>query len=887
LGPGMDGTTTTDDNTCKVFEHGTDWVRADFHLHTKADKEFAYAGDDKAFVSAYVDALKKAGIGLGVITNHNKFDAAEYKALRKRARREGIGLLPGIELSVNDGANGVHTLIVFSDRWLENGHDYINQFLATQFLGRVPAQYEQENGRSDNDLLKTLKGLEQFNRDFFVVFAHVEAPSGLWHEVDGGRLQELSANPLIQRYALAFQKVRTHDKPDAKCRVKVKGWWQVHYPAEVEGCDAKNLSDIGRGQKSYLKIGDFSFDAVRYALSDSKHRVATEIPKIEHSHINSIRFEGGLLNGVKVPFSPHLNCIIGIQGSGKSSVLECLRFALTIEPGEKDKDYKKELIPYVLKSGGKVVVEATDEHGAQYEISRILNHQPDVRLNSKLQPNVSIREIVLRKPLYFGQKDLSDAGKTFGTDLVEKLVGEALKPIRQTIQASNEALKTAAGTLLSVQNDLGSLKEAETALNTVNLKLEQFDKHGVEAKLEKQIAFNDDSAFCDTVDEIADEWRDTLNATTDEAAETLDQLAVPNSKHNAEFFVKYDAKLGALKGTLAAARDLVKTIDGLRADLETLHNELDTTKDGLKDEFAEVERQLVEALKAQGITSIHPDDYVALKEEKTRLTAEIGELQKKTAKESDRKDALLQIISERNTALLSEFKLIAVELDKINNAQESLKVTPVFKGDKAAFRAQMEQVFAGSGIRRDYYQELATKYEDFAEIFKDLDNAATITKGKSDKFKEVFAENLAALLSYQVPNAYEVAYRGKALKSHSLDQRASAMMLFLLSQDENDVLLIDQPEDDLDSQTVYEEVVKLLRSIKANRQFIFVTHNANFPVLGDAESVTACHTEDEIASAVSASIDTKDCQAKIVNIMEGGEEAFERRKSIYQVWHVG
>jgi chromosome segregation protein len=235
--------------------------------------------------------------------------------------------------------------------------------------------------------------------------------------------------------------------------------------------------------------------------------------------------------------------------------------------------------------------------------------------------------------------------------------------------------------------------------------------------------------------------------------------------------------------------------------------------------------------------------------------------------------------------VLKEFQLIAGELDKINKAQGSLKVSPIFKGDKPAFRGQIEQMFGGSGIRKEYYQELATKYEDFGEIFRDVENAAKITRGKSETFKEMFMKNLAVLLSYQVPNAYEVTYRNKALKSHSLGQRASAMMLFLLSQDENDVLLIDQPEDDLDSQTVYEEVVKLLRDIKARRQFIFVTHNANFPVLGDAESVTACHTEDDIASAVSGSIDNKECQAKIVRIMEGGEEAFERRKSIYQVWN--
>lgn len=881
----MDGTTTTTEDAAQDFENHTAWVRADFHLHTKADKEFSYTGDSNNFTTAYVDALKTAGIRIGVIANHNKFDMGEYKALRGRARKEGIGLLPGVELSVNDGANGVHTVIVFSDKWLEGGHDHINQFLATAFKGRVPAQYEQENGRSNYDLVTTLKELDEFQRDFFVVFAHVEAASGLWNEIDGGRLQELSANPFVQKYGLAFQKVRTHDKPDAKCRVKVQGWWQGRYPAEVEGCDAKKLTEIGRGQKSYLKIGDLTFDAVRYALTDSKYRVAAEVPKIEHSHINAIRFEGGMLNGVRVPFSPHLNCIIGIQGSGKSSVLECLRFALTIAPGEKDKDYKNALVPYVLKSGGKVVVEATDRHGTRYEIGRILNHQADVRVNGKLQSNVSIREIVLRKPLYFGQKDLSDAGRAFGMDLVEKLVGETLKPVRQKVQAFNDALKKAAGTLLAVQDDLGTLQEAETALNTVSLKLEQFDKHGIDAKLEKQIAFDADAKFCDGVDAVAQDWLDALNGAIDETAESLDEVKIPESKHNADFFSKYDLKLGELKQTLAAARAVAKKIEEVQTDLNALHDELDATKDGLKDEFAEVERQLVDALKSQGVTSIQPDDYVELKNQNTELGNRIADLSKKTAKGNERRDALLQVLSERNAALLEEFKLIVGELDKINSAQGSLKVSPVFKGDKAAFRSQLEQAFAGSGIRREYYQELATRYEDFGEIFRDLDNAATLTKGKSETFKDLFSKNLTALLTYQVPNSYDVTYRNKPLKSHSLGQRASAMMLFLLSQDENDVLLIDQPEDDLDSQTVYEEVVKLLRDIKARRQFIFVTHNANFPVLGDAESVTACHTEDDVATAVSGSIDNKDCQAKIVKIMEGGQEAFERRRVIYQVWN--
>ncbi len=521
-----------------TFTHGSVWLRADFHLHTKADKEFSYDGEENAFVAAYVDGLKAANIGVGVIANHNKFNADEFKALRKKARSEGIGLLPGVELSVNDGSNGVHTLIVFSDAWLEGGQDYINQFLSNAFSGKTKAQYEQENGRTNDNLPQTLKKLDEFSKDFFIVFAHVEAPSGLWHELEGGRLTELAAHPLIEKYCLAFQKVRTHDKPDAKCRVKVKQWWP-HYPAEVEGCDPKKLDEIGRGESAFLKIGDFSFDAVKFALKDFAFRVAKEMPKVPHSHVTALRFEGGLLDGVNVPFSPHMNCLIGIQGSGKSSVLECLRYALNASFGEKpqDREYKEALIPYVLKSGGKVIVEAVDRHGTPFEVRRILDHAPDVYVEGVLRPDVSVRETVVTKPLYFGQKDLSAAGKGFGQDLVEKLVGESLKAIRKKIALEAATLRTAANALVSVQSDLDDKQERTSELDDVKFRLEQFDKYGVKDKLEKQVEFKRDRAFTMSVDTAAEDWRAALHEITTESEEVLAELVVPDSKANAAIFV--------------------------------------------------------------------------------------------------------------------------------------------------------------------------------------------------------------------------------------------------------------------------------------------------------------------------------------------------------------
>jgi len=92
------------------------------------------------------------------------------------------------------------------------------------------------------------------------------------------------------------------------------------------------------------------------------------------------------------------------------------------------------------------------------------------------------------------------------------------------------------------------------------------------------------------------------------------------------------------------------------------------------------------------------------------------------------------------------------------------------------------------------------------------------------------------------------------------------------------------PEDDLDNQTIFEDVIKLVRSLKPSIQFIFGTHNANFPVLGDAEQVGACTFTSGTSDIQTGSIDDPDIQKAIVSIMEGGREAFDRRKEIYQLW---
>jgi hypothetical protein len=293
-----------------LFKNGAEWLRADFHLHTKADKHFKYSGDENFYLSNYVNALETADIRVGLITNHNKFDFGEFRSLRTTAKKKGIFLLPGVELSVSDGANGVHVLIAFGDSWLKDGQDRISLFLTSMFPGKTSDEYQNGNGRSDKGILQTVEELEKTERDYFLIFPHVEDNKGLWREIGGGRLEEWREKRYheVRKRTLGFQKVRTDDD-----RKKVKNWLGDWYPAEVEGSDPKQISEIGRGNHCFVKLGAFTFKAVEFALTDHTARLRVDAaPKFTHSHIKKISFDGGTLDGREIRFSPELNTLIGI-----------------------------------------------------------------------------------------------------------------------------------------------------------------------------------------------------------------------------------------------------------------------------------------------------------------------------------------------------------------------------------------------------------------------------------------------------------------------------------------------------------------------------------------------------------------------------------------------
>ena len=159
-----------------------------------------------------------------------------------------------------------------------------------------------------------------------------------------------------------------------------------------------------------------------------------------------------------------------------------------------------------------------------------------------------------------------------------------------------------------------------------------------------------------------------------------------------------------------------------------------------------------------------------------------------------------------------------------------------------------------------------------------------ISSSEYTKLDKKLQDQYADLLKNQVSNNVEIYYHDKLLRHHSIGQRASALILFILMQSDNDIILIDQPEDDLDNKIIYDEVITAIAKKKQDIQFIFATHNANIPVLGDAERIFVVEYQDTTIDISQGNIDLKSTHKQIVDIMEGGEEAFDKRQLIYTSW---
>lgn len=876
-------------NNIKKFNNGSTWLRADFHLHTRADNEFKYDGNPNEFTKEYIKRLKENEIGIGVITNHNKFALDEFKDLYSKAKKEEIFLLPGVELSVKEGQNGLHCLIVFNyEEWCKNGTNFINSFLISAFEGI--SNFENENSMCKYSLSELLKKLDEHKnegRDSFIIMAHIEDPKGFYRELGGGRISELNNDELFRSFVLGFQKVRTTDYVK-----NLNLWLNNKLPLFLEGSDCKNLEEVGKphvqknaDKVTYIKLGDFNFDAVKYSLLPTSKRISDKIPLIKNGYIESISFTGGLLNNESLLFNNNMNNLIGIRGSGKSTVLETIRYGLDVPFGSNSKDtnYKSDIVYNLMRSGGMLEIVLKDRLNKSYKVQRVYNEKPNVYRDDTVIPFLKINENLLNI-LYFGQKDLSEIGEEgFGADLINKFFGHKVSDTREKINNQKQEIIKIIREIKDLRKDLEKKNEILEEKTGVEEKLKKYAEYNIQDKLKKQLNFEKDDNNINQLTSFLKSMVVDLESQLTDYKDNFAKLLKYNSEENKSVFEKVNIAGVEINQSIAAMHVLIAKIKINAAQIDTYKTEFKDVYTKLKDEFAQIKRTI-------NVAQINPDDFVKLHSRLNMLNTKIDELSKRAEKFTLMERRLVESLNNLERLYHTEFNDLIGAITDLNNKGLAVTINLEYKNDRESFSKFLEDNLKGTRIQKANLKKIIDKYTDTLQIFKDLYNnnsdLANFLGGGEQltNFRQRFIEYQETFLTYRVPDKYVLLYKGIELNKLSLGQRASALILFILTKEDNDVVIIDQPEDDLDNQTIYSDVIREITQLKSKTQFIFATHNPNIPVLGDCEQTICCKFSTDKLETVSGSIDCKLIQKEIVNIMEGGEEAFNKRNMIYQIW---
>lgn len=138
-------------------------------------------------------------------------------------------------------------------------------------------------------------------------------------------------------------------------------------------------------------------------------------------------------------------------------------------------------------------------------------------------------------------------------------------------------------------------------------------------------------------------------------------------------------------------------------------------------------------------------------------------------------------------------------------------------------------------------------------------------------------------MSYLAPR-YSLTFDQQEISQLSPGERGLLLLVFYLLVDKDDIpIIIDQPEENLDNQTIFKVLVKCIKAAKQRRQVIMVTHNPNLAVVCDAEQII-CATCDKATNTfnyISGGIESPVIKARVVEILEGTEPAFKNRKRKY------
>ncbi len=594
------------------------------------------------------------------------------------------------------------------------------------------------------------------------------------------------------------------------------------------------------------------------------------------------------MDGQTIHFSPYMTNLIGIRGAGKSTILEALRYALDIPIGQanRDQQYKETLVSELCGSGGKFAVKISNETGMVYTVERIYGEDPIVfRDGSEL---TNVRPDAIINALYFGQKDLSDIGAdAFGQDLIQKFFGSTLSALHGQMDKKIDQIQS----LISVIQKLGADIHQEDELlhehAEISEKLRLYRESNIDEKLQTQIQFRKDRKFATELckwqlrffDDIEGRCQTYLHTSISGAQTYLSKTSRPEWASINQALDNIRPMVTQIEAAASAARKEVGILDSVCMGLTMQEKEM-------QEEFARIRREI-------HIDDLNPDDFIRLQSRIDDLTVKLDDMKQNREKYDNRLSDLFLALEELKELRHEEFQALFAEVNTLNALELSITMQLEECGDKDSFFNFLSILLSGANIQKMHIRKIVETYDDPIDVYGALMSPDVFTtdvykilKGGNqfDRFLQRIMNNLPEFLTYQVSHMFKLLYKGRELKGHSIGQRASALIIFLINQSNADLLIIDQPEDDLDNVTIYEDVVRELVQKRDQTQFLFATHNPNIPVLGDCDQVIRCQYHDDCIDVLCGPVSDKSIRAEIVGIMEGGSDAFKLRKNAYKLW---
>lgn len=886
----------------KTIEPFAQFWRCDLQTHSPLEHEFS-PGVDTTNAAAVKGAAEKfvkhavdAGLDAVAITDHNS--VAFIRAVTQAAA-DKLVVFPGVEISASDG---YHLLAIFEPG---TDPDRIQALLTKLGIEKGTERTTQNAPTCAEEPWTWGKILEEIDKrdDAIAIAPHVRRSKGILRSGVAGEVRaRYWKSPHLYVVEDNKKELRSGSSMTDNIMLnELDDYRRDRLPARIWGSDSKSYDAIGE-RSTYIKMVEPSIEGLRQAFLDPGSRVRhPDGFEIEaRDRILGMTWEAGFLGDQQLRLSDQLSCLIGGKGTGKSTVVESLRFVFQMEheKGPLATQYEK-LVESALPPGTRVTVEVARRDGGRYSLTRTAPYDTEV-LDADGSP-VELDPADLLEVTILSQGEILEIARQPSSHLalLNSFIDDELAPLRAQERDLVVELEQNRGRLVEDLDRSERLAEDQAEIRRLEAAKKTFDKKGVSERTELRRKLDREEQLVQKALGAANEVREALAELQDLEAppELVTDKDLPNRKIWVELEKEWKEAAKRLAELRTKADEAFASVATRIEDLTASGSEWAQSVSEKREDVSGVYRELQEQ---------YPDLDLA---QFDRLDRDLERLGGKVEARSGAEDVIKTHETQRKELLRDlrqnrrEQYAIREALAKRLNEQlaGSVRVEVEFLGDRESVLSQLTDL--RTGVRREALQAIATHADFTPELIGQalLDGpeavvtAFGVTKGQAttlvekmgaaDKFRlqELAVSEQVSIKFNLARDNEEARYRG--LSQLSVGQKATCILLILLAQKERP-LVIDQPEDDLDNRFIYADVVERLRDVKDHRQLLLSTHNANIPVLGDGELIAVLETRESGGRAVgtiaeTGSIDSPQVKLAVTQILEGGRRAFQRRQEKY------